>query len=288
MSHAPQHGRKFSRKDVLRAGGLAGLLAVGLPGCDLLSTNPGRRDSGKAAAKGREAPALAGKVKKGSLPPVKNRLPDKPVVVDAVERTGVYGGDWTTVLQGSADTAWPNRILFYDYLLRWDPDWKRMVPNLAERFEANTDGTAYTFTIRRGIKWSDGEPFTVDDIVFAQNDVLNNTELWPVAPWPAHAEKVDDLTVRLTLDKPDGLFLQRQATALGMYLVQHPKHYAMKFHPTYNKDVNALAKKAELQSWVDLYAAKTDPYSNPELPVLFAWKFTRPTGTGTRAVAERN
>ncbi len=291
MTHRPPDGRRISRKRLLQAGGWAGLAAVGLPGCDLLSTDP-RQDGGGAAAgstrKGKEAPVLAAKVKAGTLPPVAKRLPAKPVVVDPVDRPGRYGGEWATLLQGSADTSWPNRILFYDYLLRWDTDWKRMLPNLAERFEGNADGTEYTFVLRRGVRWSDGEPFTADDVVFAQNDVLNNTELWPVPPWPARAEKVGDYEVRLHLDEPDGLFLQRQCTALGMYLVAHPKHYAQQFHLAHNPDAKSLATKEKFEDWVALYANKTDPYVNVDLPVLYAWKFARPVGTGTRAVAERN
>jgi ABC-type transport system substrate-binding protein len=290
MTHGGPQRRTISRKDLLRVGGFAGLVAL-LPACDLLSTDPSSKNEGAgrdAGANGRESPLLAKQVKDGTLPPVARRLPAKPVVVQPVERVGRYGGTWSTMLQGSADTSWANRILCYDYLLRWDPEWKEMLPNLAESFEANDTGTEYTFTLRKGTRWSDGELFTADDIVFAQNEVLNNTDLYPVPPWRARAEKVDDLTVRLLLDKADGLFLQRQCTAMGMYLVGHPQHYAKQFHSEHNPDVEALARDEGFQSWPELYLAKATPYLNVDLPVLYAWKFTRPTGTASRSVAERN
>ncbi len=290
MTPGSQQRRTITRKDLLRAGGMAGLLAL-VPGCDLLATEPGSKgdDGGRGTgANARESPLLAKQVKEGKLPPLARRLPAKPVVVEPVERIGRYGGTWTTMLQGSADTSWANRTLFYDYLLRWDPEWKEMLPNLAERFEANDNGTVYTFALRKGTRWSDGELFTADDIVFAQNEVLNNTELYPLPPWPARAEKLDDLTVRLTLDKADGLFLQRQCTALGMYLVGHPQHYLKQVHPDHNPDIDTLAADEGFENWFELFLAKASPYLNVDLPVLYGWRFTRPTGTGTRAVAERN
>lgn len=282
--------RGISRKDLLRAGGAVSLVMFGLPGCQFLSTDPesGERSRDGDQAAGTEAPDLARKVKARELPSVKDRLPENPAVVQPVERPGQYGGEWHTLLQGSADTSWAARILFYDYLLRWDPEWKRVLPNLAEGFEANDDGTEYTFRLRRGVKWSDGTPFTADDIVFVQNDVLTNPKLYPVPPWPGRAEKLDEVTVRIRLDEPDGLFLQRQCTALGRYLIGHPKHYAQQFHADYNPDVAAMAKAEGFEDWVALYGARLDPYRNVELPVLSAWKFTSAAEGSTRAVAERN
>ena len=218
MTRLNGESRGISRKDLLRAGGGLALLAATSWGCDVLSTEPrtSRRPEGGGGVEGKEAPLLAALVKEGKLPPVEDRLPPEPLVVEPVESPGRYGGEWNTVPQGSADLSWAFRILFYDYLLRWDSEWTRMLPNLAESFDASADGTEYTFVLRRGVKWSDGEPFTADDIVFAQNDVIGNADLFPVfpvAPWRGRAEKVDDHTVRIKLEKPDGLFLQRQCTA---------------------------------------------------------------------------
>ncbi len=42
--------------------------------------------------------------------------------------------------------------------MRWDTEWKSVIPNVAESFEVNADGTEYTFKLREGHKWSDGKP----------------------------------------------------------------------------------------------------------------------------------
>ena len=52
-------------------------------------------------------------------------------------------------------------------LLRWTTDWSRASPTTSpETWEANEDGSEYTFYLREGMKWSDGEPFTAHDIQF--------------------------------------------------------------------------------------------------------------------------
>ena len=69
-------------------------------------------------------------------------------------------------------------------------------PRLGESFEWSEDGLELTIKIREGVKWTDGEPFTVDDVIFsftndtAKRDYLNT------------AEKVDDSTVKLTFNGP--------------------------------------------------------------------------------------
>src|SRR5438876_2484372 len=114
------------------------------------------------AAPGRlqEAPQLAELVKQGKLPPVEQRLPANPLMVQPVETAGTYGGDWRTALLGGQDTAWLVRTIAYENLMRWDRDWKKLVPNIAESVESNPDATQFTFKLRKGMRWSDGQPFT--------------------------------------------------------------------------------------------------------------------------------
>ena len=162
-------------------------------------------------AKARSPRSSAERVKAGELPPVEERLPDEPLVVEPVERMGIYGGEWRTALLGASDTSWLGRTIGYDNLVRWDVEFEKVIPNVAGSFEASEDAREYTFRLRPGMKWSDGEPFTADDIVFAMNDVLNNEELYPAPLFPGEAEKIDDYTVRISLEKPDGLFLKKQA-----------------------------------------------------------------------------
>jgi len=126
-----------------------------------------------------EAAGLAARVAAGELPPVGERLPQNPLVVEPNERVGQYGGTWRMGLVGGSDGALLTRTIGYENLTRWDPAWEEAIPNVAERVEVSDDSTTYTFHLREGMKWSDGQPFTADDIMFWYEDVLLNEALTP-------------------------------------------------------------------------------------------------------------
>ena len=75
-----------------------------------------------AEMKYNEAPDLAELVEAGKLPPVEERLPENPMVLEPIEKIGKYGGDWRTALVGGhvVNIA---RQQGYENLLRWTPDW---------------------------------------------------------------------------------------------------------------------------------------------------------------------
>ena len=254
-----------------------------------------------------EAPALAEMVAAGSLPAVEERLPANPKVVEPVESLGQYGGTWHMGLRGGQDNALLVRTMAYEHLVRWTPDWTGIEPNIAEAYEASDDATEYTFHLREGTKWSDGEPFTADDIVFWAEDIIGNAEFeaahnvpnWLTANGePVTVEKVDDYTVKFIFAGPNGLFLQRLATPSGADLTRWPKHYCSQFHPDYNADnLDALITEADATDWVNLMELKCagvpgTPYDarwqNGDLPSLNPWILTTAYGAGTQVVAERN
>lgn len=297
--------RRVSRRNVLKASGLGGIAAGSISGCDLLSTDPSG-DSGEGgdekrthSAKSKEAPALAKQVRAGKLPPLKERLPGNPLVVPVQDRLGSYGGTWNNFVANPPIGA--GRECGYDPLVRWSPDWKKIIPNLAESWDIDGDGREYTFHLRKGVKWSDGRPFGADDLVFAYNDVLMNEKLFAVPPTqfvtegkPGTLEKVDDHTVRFAFKAPNGLLLPFLASAGSHVLIICQKHYYSKFHPKYNNKVDQLTKKAGLNSWTDLFAAKGGTSVNntdfwrPPVPNLFAWRTARVGRQGSRKVLERN
>ncbi|MEZ4617963.1 MAG: ABC transporter substrate-binding protein [Caldilineaceae bacterium] len=85
-----------------------------------------------------------------------------------------------------------------------------MIPWLAaDQASWNDDFTVVTIPLREGIKWSDGEPFTADDIVFTINMLKENTTLSYASTVVdvENAEAVDELTVQITLAKPDPRFI---------------------------------------------------------------------------------
>src|ERR1041385_2445567 len=191
-------------------------------------------------AKYHESPMLADLVKAGKLPSVDKRLPDNPRVIDATGSTiGTYGGDFRDpfVGTGAGDAFWTSQMIFltaWRGLVNWNQDYTNWVPNIAEKVDVSSDATTYTFHLRKGLKWSDGEAFTADDVLFYINDIAENDELnqgkfpdgilKPGKEKPV-ASKTDDTTFSIKFDVPYGMFLLRLCTFDGWGFVTAPMHY---------------------------------------------------------------
>jgi peptide/nickel transport system substrate-binding protein len=84
------------------------------------------------------------------------------------------------------------------------------IPWLGESFEANETNDVWTLKLREGVKWSDGEDFNADDVVFTVNMLLDNapdlSDSAALKEWIESVEKVDDLTVQFNLTKPNPRF----------------------------------------------------------------------------------
>ena len=95
----------------------------------------------------------------------------------------------------------------YDSLV-WFGEGGKIDPQLAERWEVSDDGTEYTFYLREGVVFHNGEPFNADAVVFSwERAVTSGFEYsynWEVA---TAVEKIDEYTVKAILDSPDALFL---------------------------------------------------------------------------------
>lgn len=242
-----------------------------------------------------EAPMLAELVKAGKLPPVEERLPKEPLVVTPLESVGKYGGNMRRVWLGLSDGAGPSRLTT-ERLVYWSKDGAGVVPNIVKGWEVGEDGKVFTFFLREGMRWSDGAPFTADDIMFWWEDVIGNPDLTPATPaWliidgqkPA-VEKIDQYTVRFTFPKPYGLFLQFLAGPPGHSIPLYPKHYLKQFHPRYTpkQELQAKVEQAGFREWYELFRERLNQWTNVDLPSLSAWKLKVP-GTSTRMVLERN
>ena len=125
-----------------------------------------------------EAPALAEKVAAGELPPLSARLPEIPLMLPVVDEIGQYGGTLRRAFLGPGDHNNYTRVV-YDALVRFAPDGSQVIPHIALGWESNEDFTQWIVRLRPGAKWSDGEAFTADDIMFWYNDILGNEELMP-------------------------------------------------------------------------------------------------------------
>ncbi|WP_420346321.1 ABC transporter substrate-binding protein [Pelagibius sp.] len=252
-----------------------------------------------AAATYSEAPALKALVEAGQLPPVEQRLPKNPRVLEPLESVGVYGGVWRTGSKPSAPT-WNLRTVGYDHMFHWLPDWTGVVPNIAAAFEVSPDARVYTITLREGMKWSDGDPFDTEDILFAYESVFKHADLADFPGYlrsgkesPAKIEKVDAVTFTVTFEKPKASFLEGMAQVTtqigGDALTKYPAHYMRQFHPDFNQEgLDALVAESGASSWADLFSLKADTWLNPDKPTLNAWMVTLPYGDGNQVVAERN
>ena len=279
---------RYSRRTMLKS--MAGAAALSIAARSAL-----------AQAGNGEAPDLAKLAGEGKLPKLADRLPANPLVV-TVEKVGKYGGSLRRGLRGSADHNGILRLVGNQGLVRWNLEFTSVLPNVAEKWEVNANSTEFVFTLRKGMKWSDGKPFTADDVVFSVEDCAKNSELYKSVPSPlviagkpGRAEKIDDSTVKFTFESPYALFLEMMATPLGQHPTLFCKHYASQFHPKYNSNVAELAKAANLSNWADLFRARNGDieiparWSNPEKPVLDPWVIKEPyTGGATRVVMERN
>jgi peptide/nickel transport system substrate-binding protein len=257
-----------------------------------------------------EAPLLAERVAAGELPALADRIPTSPAVVEllGMGNTGEYGGEMRIGFVGT-NPGWGGIWFFagWENLVSWAPDFSGVVPNIAERWEVSDDVREYTFYLREGMRWSDGAPFTADDIMFYIEDILFNADLsagGPVADWlPAEgaedfiAEKIDDYTVKFTFANPYGTFLYNIAAWGGRHIAWFPKHYLSQFHGAYNENVADLVAAEEgVTDWVGLFNKKAagplddiqNHYNMPERPTLFPWVVTEPLGAGTTMRMERN
>lgn len=247
----------------------------------------------------KEAPGLSELVKGGKLPPVAQRLPEKPLVLTPVEKTGKYGGTWRQALMGGSDSL-IERSVGYTRLVRWNRAWTAVEPDVAEKVDVKPDGTEYVFHLRKGTRWSDGAPFTADDLVFWYQDVLMNKELTPSVPrWlrsgndPVIVEKIDDVTVKFRFTGPNGMLLENMATTFGSdILAAAPAHYLKQFHKKYNPDgIDKLVAEAKAANWSALFLNKVSfpgRWRATGRPVLDPWQLTVPYGGTTQVVLERN
>ena len=200
-----------------------------------------------------ESPMLAEMVAAGTLPPVEERLPDNPVVQIPLEDIGKYGGN----------LHWVEYTIDYDHYLRHLNEtnllelrpakgtarykWMggEIMPGVYESWSTSDDSQTFEFVLRKGLKWSDGEAVTTEDIQFYIEDVLRNEEVTPAAPsWlnyrgqPTGFEVLDEQTVRFVFAEPNGFFLPQMVNwAWSSHL--RPAHYFKQYHTGYT-DIGEL------------------------------------------------
>ena len=232
-----------------------------------------------------EAPHLAEMVAAGELPPVEERLPAEPVVVPVEDAIGEYGGElitWDTGFDtGSCKESNIRQLASYSMVYR-NPRTTEYEPNILTEWGFNDDTTELTMTLREGLRWSDGEPVTTEDVLFWWKDMESYTDLNPTLDSayttvnadgeavPLEVVVVDDLTFKFVFANPNPGFSSRLATSLFL----QPAHYLSQFHPNYVDNSDQLADDAGFDTWVDYFSTISEgsiAQTNPDLPQLRAW-----------------
>ena len=323
VERAPEdEALSLTRRDLLRLGLLTavaqGPLAFGSPGeaqtpmklgANLIGKLEGPEvitDPARFPKTFKEAPQLAELVRAGKLPPVQQRIGQDPLVVKPLREIGKYGGTWRRGFTGPFDTSNGHRVAQNDKLLYYDYTGTKLVPNIARGWEVSPDGKVTTLLLRRGMRWSDGQPFTADDFIFWYQDVYLNKDLVPtplsvmmVEGKPLVMEKADSSTVRFVSAEPYyalpivlasvwgiGHHARFGRSALGGFA---PAHYLKQFLPKYTSqdELNKKATEVGVDSWVTLFKNRNDACRNGDLPVVTPWKTTSPI-TSPSWVLERN
>ncbi len=215
-----------------------------------------------------EAPMLKEQVEAGVLPPLEQRLPKTPLVVEPVDRIGKYGG--TAHVASTRATGWGDDHMMmgiYATLVQPTLQVDDIVPHMVRDFEVSEDKTTFTFYLREGMKWSDGHPFTSEDIQFWYEDVLHNEDLTPIIGhvWRADGATgpvmelnvIDDYTFQFIFASPKPFFINQLVHNFAYSVL--PKHYLKQFHVHYvpEEDLKAMAAEENLVEWYELFAAKS-------------------------------
>jgi peptide/nickel transport system substrate-binding protein len=230
-----------------------------------------------------ETPMLAEQVKSGALPAVDKRVPKQPMVVTKFsggDGPGQPGGQLNMLVASARDTRLMT-VYSYTRLIVYTPEFK-LQPDILESYE-NKDDKEFTFKLREGHKWSDGQPFTTEDFRFFWEDIANNKEISPSGPsvelmvdgQPPKVEIIDARTIKFTWDKPNPYFIESQARAAPLFLFR-PAHYLKKFHAKYAspEDIAKAARGGQSTgNWVQIYRRHDVMYANdnPDLPTLNPW-----------------
>ena len=198
--------------------------------------------------------ALNGRIRGNpALPPLADRLPSEPLVVAPYDNIGKYGG--TLDVLSNATEAGTSDFLSTRHvnLVRYSDDLQTIVPNVAKSWTWNDDYTQLTFSLRAGHKWSDGHPFTADDVKFWYDNLALDSKIIEkpkdyvlVAGKPMTVDVVDAQTVRFNLPAPKPGLLAHFATSFAQGF--QPKHFLGQFHPDINPDADKLAQDAGFEN----------------------------------------
>ncbi len=181
------------------------------------------------------------------LPALSDRLPAEPLVIVPYDKVGTYGGTLDMISNATESGTTDVMSIRHVNLVRYADDLQTIVPNIAKAWKWNDDFTQLTFFLRKGHKWSDGAPFTAEDVKFWYDNLALDTNVIAkpkdyvlVNGKRMTIEVIDAQTVSFNLPAPKPGLLSH--FAVGFAQAFQPKHFLGKFHPDINPNADKLAK----------------------------------------------
>jgi len=229
-----------------------------------------------------DPPSLGHAVIDETLPPIEERMPADPLIVDLAamgKKIGAHGGDIRMLMNRAKDTR---QMTVYGYarLVKYDAQFE-LTPDILKSVDVE-DERIFTLHLRQGHKWSDGYPFTTEDFRYWWEDMAGNEELYPVGP-PAFMKVrgeypqvtvIDETTIRYAWPHPNPDFLPGLAGASPKYIYA-PAHYLKQFHIEHGdkEAIQAMVEEKGQRSWASVHTKRGRLYrnDNPDLPVLQPW-----------------
>ena len=194
-----------------------------------------------------------------SLPSLANRLPSEPLVVAPYDSIGKYGN--TLDVLSNATEAGTSDFLSVRHvnLVRYSDDLATIVPNIAKDWKWNDDYTQLTFYLRKGHKWSDGAPFTAEDVKYWYDNIALNKDIMAkakdyvlVGGERMTVDVIDPQTVRFNLPAPKPGLIAHFATSFAQGF--QPKHFLGKWDPKLNPDADKMAQKAGFKDGLEVHS----------------------------------
>lgn len=244
-----------------------------------------------------QSPFLNGR----NLPPVADRLPDDPPVIEPYESVGTYGGDFVTwglelesdFHRGTLNNNGPGEMAPA-------ASGTDVIPWLLESFDYNDDYSEITLKFREGLKWSDGTPYVAADewTFWWENYATNGDDFdHDVTQHPTlglqDMRVIDDNTIVLVKNEKSPFFYLHNSNFGLEVAMGAPAHVMRDYYPSVVGEEQALANAAELgfdnylAAIADLTAQGRHP-SEPDygIPTMRPWMAV--SRTETRLVLERN
>ena len=200
------------------------------------------------------------------LPPVAERIPEDALVMAPYQSIGKYGGTFDVMSNATEAGTSDFLAIRHVNLVRYSDDLQTIVPNVAKGWEWNDDFTQLTFFLRKGHKWSDGEPFTAEDVEYWYEGLSLNPKVFEkpknyvlVADKPMTVDVLDPQTVRFNLPAPKPGLLVHFANSYAQGF--QPKHFLGQWDPEINPDADKLAQS---MGFKDGYEVISNYYGNSD------------------------